>query len=398
MARQVDRLNARSAVTLGEGFHADGGGLYLRVDASGARRWVFVFRFAGKRCEMGFGALADIPLAKARKLAQDARGLVKSSQNPIQARRLERAAVASVPFGDFADQLVADLSPQWKSAAATRQWATTLKVDAASMRPVMVHQVTTEHVLAVLKPIWLVKPETARRLRGRIERVLDAAKAKGMRQGDNPARWKGHLALLLPQRRKVVRHHPALPYAIISVFMRDLRRGESISALALEFTILTNARTGESIFAVPREFDLAASNWTIPGERMKSGKPHRVPLSPRALDIAKYLINAADGGYLFKGLKRGKPLSNMAMSKMLTLLGYDDITVHGFRSAFRDWAGDRTTFPREIIEYAMAHVVGDDAELAYWRSDALERRRKLMEAWAAYCATGADAQIVAMIA
>lgn len=399
MGREIDRLSARRALTAETGFHADGGGLYLRVDATGARRWVFVFRFHGKRCEMGFGALADIPLATARNLAQDARGQVKLGQNPIHARRLARVTAAPVPFGEFADQLIADLAQRWKTKISCRQWKRTMTVDAASLRPKLLPHIATDDVLAVLKPIWLTKPETARRARGRIEFVLDAAKAKGMREGDNPARWKGHLAMLLPKRKTLTKgHHPALPYARMASFMRDLRGSASISAQALEFTILTNARTSEAIFALPGEFDMAEGFWTVPGARMKSGKPHRVPLSPRAASIARKRIEASGHGYLFPGLKRGKPLSNAAMSRMLEILGYDAITVHGFRSSFRDWAGDRTTTAREIIEYAMSHVLGDDAELAYWRSDALERRRQLMDAWAAYCEPSAGAQVVAMIA
>jgi integrase len=399
MARKVDRLNARTASTLGAGFHADGGGLYLRVETGGARRWVFVFRFHGKRCEMGFGALADISLAAARELARHARALVKSHTNPIDERRRQRAAVASIPFGEYADRLIISLAPQWRSPIGRRQWETTLRVDARSLRPKQLSNITTEDVLAVLKPIWLEKPETARRLRGRIERVLDAAKAEGLREGENPARWKGHLALLLPRRPQLTKgHHPALPYARASSFMRDLRSSNSISAQALEFTILTNARTTEARLACGREIDLEHKVWTVPGDRMKSGKIHRVPLSAPALSIVRRRIDLVGEGYLFPGLVRGNALSNMAMSKMLKLLGHGEFTVHGFRSTFRDWAADRTTFPREVIEAAMAHVQGDDAEQAYWRSDVFDRRRRLMDAWAAYCEPSAGQSNVARIA
>lgn len=399
VARKIDRLGARSATTLGAGLHADGGGLYLRVEPTGARRWVFIYRRGAKRHEMGFGALADIPLSEARNLAQDARRLVKAGRNPIEERRRQRAAVAAPTFGHAADQLIADISPQWRNPAHRRQWKTTLTVDAAELRPKRVDAVTTEDVLAVLKPIWHVKPETAARLRGRIERVLDAAKANGHRQGENPARWKGHLSVLLPRRQKRGRgHHAALPYAGMSEFFAALRASESISALALEFTILTAARTGEAIGAKGLEFDLANAIWTVPAERMKMDRPHRVPLSSAALAIVRTRIVAVGAGYLFPGLPprrwRGnepieRPISNMAMSKMLKLLGYGGFTVHGFRSSFRDWTGDRTSFPREIAEAALAHLVGDEAEQAYRRGDALDRRRKLMEAWAAFCEPGA---------
>lgn len=396
MARTVNRLSARTAATVGEGFHADGGGLYLRVDASGARRWVFVFRFRSKRCEMGLGPLADFPVAVAREATQEARRMVKAGKNPIDERRRERAAVKAVPFGELAAQIVTDLSPQWKNPKSAQQWLTTLTVDAAGLKAKLVSEISTDDVLAVLKPIWAKKPETAARLRGRIERVLDAAKAKGMREGDNPARWKGHLSILLPRRSGLRGHHAALHYDQVRAFFMDLRKSNSISAQALDFTILTNTRTNESNGARGAEIDLQKAIWVIPPERVKNKKEYRIPLSPPALAIARQRIEHGGDGYLFPGLKPGKPLSNMAMSKLLKIMGYD-VTVHGFRSTFKDWASDRTNFPREIIEQAMGHIVGDAAEQAYRRSDALERRQKLLDAWASYCAAG-SAQIITLSA
>ena len=407
MARNIDRLNARTVKTLGPGLHADGGGLYLRVEAAGARRWVFIVRRKDKRSEMGLGPLSDISLARARELAQEARGVAREGKDPIAERRRARAALQAVSFGELADQLVDDLESQWKNPKVPQQWRNTLKVDAASLRPKLVSQITTEDVLAVLKPIWTVKPVTASRLRGRIERVLDAAKATGKREGENPARWRGHLSLLLPRGRREKRHHAALPYDQIRSFCSKLRSlrlhgARSISTLALYFTILTAARSSEVLFAAGREIDQRQAIWTIPAERMKSGREHRVPLSASALAIAKDRIKIVGDGYLFPGLARDlqtgerKPLSNMAMSKVLDLMGYGDYTVHGFRSTFRDWGGDRTAFAREIVEAALAHIVGDEAEQAYRRSDALERRRKLMDAWAEYCA--ARGQVVQLIA
>jgi integrase len=408
--RTINRLSARTVTSLTEPkLHADGGGLYLVVEPTGAKRWTFVFRFRGKRKEFGLGSILDVSLADARDLAEDARALVKVGRNPIEEKRnkreIQQANQAADTFADVADQLIADLSPAWKSEIHIRQWRTTLTVDAAPLRGLQVSEITTDDVLSVLRPIWQVKPETASRLRGRIERVLDAAKAKGLRIGENPARWKGHLALMLSRRRKLTRgHHAALPYDRIGEFMAALRNSASLSARALEFTILTAARTGETRFAQLNEFDLEKAIWVVPGERMKRGAQHRVPLSPRAVKIVRELLPHARNGYLFPGLRRSraksddKALSNMAMPKMLLLLGYAEFTVHGFRSTFKDWASDCTMFPREVSEAALSHVVGDAVEQSYRRGDALELRRQLMNAWASYCETVAKDRIKAIAA
>jgi integrase len=250
-------------------------------------------------------------------------------------------------------------------------------------------------VLAVLKPIWLEKPETATRLRGRIEKVLDAAKAKGYRQTDNPARWRGHLDHLLPRPSKLKRgHHAAMPYDEVAAFIGRLREREAVAALALEFCILTAARTGEVIGCQWAELDSDNKVWTVPAERMKAGREHRVPLCPRALAIVEQLAPGEPDGFVFAGQRRGRPLSNMAMEMMLRRMGIGNATVHGFRSSFRDWAGDVSSFAREVIEGALAHAIRDETEQAYRRSDALEKRRKLMEAWAAYCEPGRAGNVV----
>jgi integrase len=251
-----------------------------------------------------------------------------------------------------------------------------------------VQAIDTGLVLKVLEPIWSTKPETAGRVRGRIEAILDAAKVRGLRQGDNPARWRGHLDLQLPPRSKVraVKHHPALPYARLGAFMVALRGQEGIAARALEFTILTAARTGETIGAT---WDELVGDWTIPKERMKGRKEHRVPLCGRALAIIEEMKSLPTHGdqFVFPGGKRGKPLSNMAMTQLLRRMGHADITVHGFRSCFRDWAAERTNYPNEMVEMALAHSIGDKTEAAYRRGDLFDKRRRLMVDWETYCAT-----------
>lgn len=402
MARSIDRLTFRQVMAISKpGLHADGGGLYLRVDAGGAKRWAFLFRWRGQRKEMGIGPILDVSLAEAREEAALARRLVRAGTNPIDERRRQRAAENLHTFGEFADQLVDDLAPEWRSPAHIRQWRTTLKVDAAKLRPIALSQITTDDVLAVLKPIWQAKPETGRRLRGRIERVLDAAKAKGMRVGDNPARWKGHLSVLLPKRNPLSRgHHAALPYDQVAAFIRDLRGVPGISAQALELTILTAARTSEIRFAMPSEFDLAAGVWTVPAERMKRKIPHRVALCARAIEIVHLRIEEVGTGPLFPGQRRGlrqsKFMTNMAMSNLLPHLGAGDYTVHGFRSTFRDWVGDRTTFPGDLAEAALHHAAGDAVEQAYRRGDALAMRQQLMTAWERFCAGVSGAIVVSM--
>jgi integrase len=259
-----------------------------------------------------------------------------------------------------------------------------------------VDTIATDDVLSILKPIWTTKAETASRVRGRIEKILDAAKAKGFRCGENPARWRGHLDHLLSRPSKLSRgHHAAMPYEELANFIAMLRTREATAALALELCILTAARSGEILGMRWSEIDFDKKIWTVPANRMKAGREHRVPLSPRADTILSQLQKVKTSEFVLPGQARNKPLSNMAMEMMLRRMKIDNATVHGFRSSFRDWAGNMSNFPRELIETALAHVIGDKAEQAYRRSDALEKRRKLMDAWAAYCAGPKTGNVVA---
>jgi integrase len=386
MARSVNKLNARQIATLKrDGRYSDGGGLYLVVGPGASRRWAFLFRWRGKLKEMGLGSLAYVSLADARQKAGETRRMLNEGRNPIEHRKAALAAREAVAtsFGTFADELVTGLSHGFRNERHKAQWAMTLTRYAAPLRPKALNEISTDDILGVLQPLWLKRPETASRLRGRIERVLDAAKAKGLRSGENPARWRGHLDALLPKRQKLTRgHHAAMPYGELPAFIAHLRASESVSALALEFTILTAARSGEVLGARWDEFDLGAKLWTVPASRMKAGREHRVPLSPCALDILRSAEKMRTGDYVFPGQRRGKPLSAMALAKVLRRAGLEDVTVHGFRSAFRDWAGNETSFTRDVAEAALAHAVGDMTERAYRRGDALEKRRQLMTAWA----------------
>lgn len=378
--RPLNRLTAREVQTIRKpGRHADGQGLYLHVDESGAKRWVFVFQWRGRRKEMGLGPVDLVELKAARDAKDAARRLVFAGKNPIEERRRNRGEVPT--FGALADEVVDALS--LRNDKHREQWRKTMTDYAAPLRDMAVNDIDTDDILATLRPIWTRIPETASKVRGRIERVLDAAKARGYRVGENPARWRGHLALLIPRSRRTVKHYEALPGDQLPAFMAELRTREGVSALALEWTILTAGRTNETRWAVWPEIDRKRKLWTIPAERMKGGREHRVPLSPAALAI---LDKLPGGGYLFPGRSKGGCLSNMSMDKVLRSMGRE-VTVHGFRSTFKDWAEDHTDFPNGVIEAALSHLVGDEVERAYRRGDALEKRRDLMDAWAAYCAT-----------
>lgn len=399
MALALNKLSARAVTTITKaGRHGDGGGLYLVVDTSGAKRWAFLYRREGRLREMGLGGLNSVTLARARELATTARAQLQAGVDPIAAKTI---AVASKPtFGEVADDFVTDMAPEFRNAKHLAQWKMTLTTYAGPLRPKRVDEVTTADILDVLKPLWSQKPETASRLRGRIERVLDAAKAKGHRSGENPALWRGHLDKLLPKRQKLTRgHHAAMPYAAVPAFVRQLRDRPALSARALEFTILTAARSGETYLATWKEFDLKAAIWTVPKERMKAQREHRVPLSPRAVQILKELalLGTDPNAFVFPGQKKERPLSGLAMEMTLRRMKVD-VTVHGFRSSFRDWCGEATEFPREVAEAALAHVVGDETERAYRRGDALEKRRKLMVAWADYCEPPTRAAVAPAVA
>lgn len=390
MARLINRLSARAVATLKQpGMHADGGGLYLRVKATGAKAWVFVFQWHGARKEMGLGSVTSIPLATAREKAAEARLSVEKSINPIEARK-RPVEVGPKTFGQVATELMDGLESGWRNAKHRQQWRNTLETYAKPLWNRPVADIRPDDVVAVLQPIWSVKEETASRVRGRIERVLDAAKARGMISDPwtNPARWKGNLSVLLPARKeKGLRgHHAALPFDKIGAFMFRLRERPAVAARALELLILTAARTDEVRMARWSEFDLDRAVWTIPALRMKMKREHRVPLSQAAVALLRPLriANADPDALVFSGQKPGRPMSNMAMDMLLRRLT-EQCTVHGFRSTFRDWAGECTQYPREVAEAALAHAVGNETERAYRRGDSFARRRDLMEAWASYC-------------
>lgn len=380
------------------GRHADGGGLNLLVKRSGARSWVFRFMLDGKSHDLGLGAAAGpdaISLAKARDLATALRLKVKAGVDPLAERQREAAEaiaaaqaaqIAGITFRDVAEAYIAANEGSWRNIKHRQQWRNTLTT---YVYPVIgdlpVANVFTAHVLQIVEPIWKDKPETASRIRGRIETVLDAAKARGYREGENPARWRGHIAQILPARAKLSRgHHKAMPYAEMPAFMSALRAREAMAALALEFTILTATRTSEVLGAIWDEVDLTKAIWTIPAVRMKAGKEHRVPLSPRAIEILE-ATKPLGKDWLFPADRGGK-LSSMAMSMLLRRMKLD-CTVHGFRSAFRDWSAECTGYAHEVCEMALAHSIGNQAEAAYRRGDLFDKRRRLMADWAAYCAS-----------
>ena len=400
--RAVNRLTATAIrAQLERGLYADGNGLYLQVSAFGTKAWVYRYQSNGTPRMMGLGAVntssvaaARKSLAGARERAQDAHELLLRGTDPIDTRQAQRAQAQTerariITFKACAEKYIKAHRTGWKNATHASQWPATLaKYAYPIIGNLPVSAIDIGLVMKCLEPIWQEKPETASRLRGRIESVLDWATVRGFRQGDNPARWRGHLAKLLPARTKVrkVKHHAALPYEDPPEFMAGLRAEDDISTRALEFTILTVARTGEVIGArwSNGEFDLDQRIWNVPAERMKAGVAHTVPLSDRSVDILKALPRIKGNDYVFPGAHMVKPLSNMAMLEKLRGLR-PGLTVHGFRSTFRDWAGDRTNYPREVIEAALAHTIKNDAEAAYRRGTAVEKRRRLMQDWAKYC-------------
>lgn len=381
------------------GRHADGGGLHLLVKETGARSWVYRFMLRGKSRDIGLGAAAGpdaITLAAARDLASALRLKVKSGVDPLEERQqkaadalaaAQAARVAAMTFKSAAEAYIGANETGWRNPKHRQQWRNTL---ATYVYPIMgelpVAEIGTPHVLQALEPIWQTKPETASRVRGRIETVLDAAKARGYREGENPARWRGHIEQILPARVRLTRgHHKAMPYDAVPAFVADLRAREAMAALALEFALLTATRTGEAIAAQWSEVDLDKAVWTIPGSRMKAGREHRVPLSTRAIEILQ-TTKATGSKWLFPGSRGGK-LSSMAMTMLLRRMK-QDCTVHGFRSSFRDWAAECTGYPHEVCEMALAHTIGNKAEAAYRRGDLFEKRRRLMDEWARFCAIG----------
>jgi integrase len=393
-AGMAGKLTARKVETAKPGKYSDGNNLYLIVSPTGSRKWVLRFTWRGRAKEMGLGSASTVLLADARDKATAARRKVAQGLNPIEERRRDNGIPT---FGEMADSVRETLVAGFRNEKHKAQWKMTLETYAAPLRGKPVDTIVTDDVLAILKPIWMTKSETALRLRGRIEKVLDAAKANGFRQGENPARWRGHLDHLLPKRPKLSRgHHAAMPYEELAKFIAKLRERNALAAQALELCILTAARSGEILGMRWDEVDLGKKLWIIPAERMKAGREHRVPLSSRAISILQKLEKIKLGEFVFPGQVRHKPLSNMAMEMVLRRMKLQNVTVHGFRSSFRDWAGNATNFPRELAETALAHVIGDKAEQAYRRSDAIEKRRKLMEAWANHCEPRAGSTVVQM--
>jgi integrase len=387
-----NRLSARAVETKAtRGRLADGGGLFLQVSKWGTKSWIFRFERNGRERHMGLGPLHTLSLAEARDRARDCRRLLLDGRNPIEARKAERMrerieAARGITFKECADQHIEAHKAGWRNEKHRGQWSTTL---ARYVYPVIgslsVDAIDTALVLKCVQPIWQEKPETAKRVRGRIENVLDWATARGFREGDNPARWRGHIDKLLPPRSQVraVKHHAALPYAELPRFMAELRAKQGAVARALEMTALTALRTGEVIGARWSEYDPTAKMWTVPAARMKSKREHRVPLSARALEILDGLPRTAE--HMFPGSRPGRHLPNVAMLLMLKGMGHGAVTVHGLRSTFRDWAAETTGYPNHVIEMALAHVIGDKVEAAYRRGDLFEKRRRLMDEWARYC-------------
>jgi integrase len=381
--RTSNRLSARRVEILKErGFYADGHGLYLRVGSATTRSWVFVWHEHGKRREMGLGSLVAVSLAMARERAQQARIDVANGLDP---KAIKAPPKPKPTFGELADAFIADRKDSVRSIKSVERWERAIGADgyAEALRKLAVDKITTDDVVNVLRPMWRTHPSSAGLLRGYIEAVLAKAKVEGHRTGENPAIWKGHLALILPARSRLTRgHHAALPYDDLPDFMVKLATQNSMGASALQLTILTATRTSEALNATWEEFDFDRAIWTIPATRMKAGKEHRIPLSSAVVALLQSWQPGT--GYVFPGQKPGRPLCNMTMEMVLRRMEVK-VTVHGFRSTFRDWAGEATDTPREVAEAALAHTVGNSAELAYRRGDALEKRRQLMEAWAGYC-------------
>ena len=386
-ALAVDRAKRR-------GYYGDGGGLFLQVSASGAKSWVFRFKEFGRLREMGLGPTHTVSLAEARQKALECRKLRLDGRDPIEIRKTARAqarldAAKAITFKECAERYIASHKAGWRNAKHAAQWPSTL---GTYVYPIFgslpVHAVDVGLVMKTLEPIWTAKPETASRVRGRVESVLDWATSRGYRQGENPARWRGHLENLLPKKAKVhrVEHHAALPYAEVGTFMVELHLQEGIAARALGFAILTAARTGEVIGARWSEINLESRLWAVPAERMKGGREHRVPLSEATIEVLDAMKTIRHGDCVFPGGRAGRPISNMAMLMLLRRMGRGDLTAHGFRSSFRDWAAERTGFPTEVAEMALAHAVGDKVEAAYRRGDLFQKRRQLMDAWARFCA------------
>ncbi len=411
MARKAKELSALEVGRLtSPGYHFIGGvaGLILQVTESKARSWILRATVGGKRRDIGLGGFPDVTLAGAREAARIARDKIKAGTDPVEERAAARSALAAsrasaITFGAAAAKYIEANEAGWKNAKHAAQWTSTLSAYAyPTIGNLQVAHIDTQHVVSILEPLWSAKTETASRLRGRIESVLDWAKVRGYRKGENPARWKGHLDHILPAKNKVqkAKHHAALDYRNIGEFMAALKAVDGMGARALDFAILTATRSGEVRGATWAEIDQKAGVWIIPAERMKAEREHRVPLSPTALAMLESLPRMVGTTLIFPSANNDQ-LSDMTLTAVIRRMheastkagnaGWCDnagkvITAHGFRSTFRDWAGETTAFPREVIEHALAHQLKDKAEAAYQRGDLLDKRRRLMTDWAKHCA------------
>ncbi len=400
MARRVSKMLTDKAVkAAGTGRHTDGDGLYLDVKPSGARAWLLRVVVRGRRRDFGLGAYPGVTLAKAREKADRFREMIRDGLDPVA--EMARTEAQRLTFEEAAEALVESKRDGWRNAKHAKQWPSTLKTYAYPvLGPLDVRDIHVEHVLKVLTPIWKTKTETATRVRQRIEAVIDYATARKAREGENPARWRGNLDKLLPKPVDLKHedaHHAALPWGQMADFFAKLEAREGMGALALRFTILTAARSGEVRGATWGEIDMDAGVWTIPARRMKARKEHRVPLSADALAILRTVQPLADGDAeapVFPGGRGGRPLSDMTLSAVLRRMGRDDLTVHGFRSTFRDWAAEATPYPSELAEAALAHTIRNKVEAAYRRGDLFEKRRDLMTAWAKHCRQPAEGNVV----
>lgn len=394
MARQIHKLTdkqikaANSAGRLG-----DGGGLFLRVKDSGAKSWSFRWKVAGCLHELAIGPYPAISLANARKQATSWRELVATGGNP----KTEKAKSNEPTFAECVTMFLTVMENQWSNPKHRQQWRNTLDQYCKPITNKFVSEIDLNDVLGVLQPIWITKAETASRLRGRIERVLSYAQTRGWRTDANPAIWRGNLQNVLPKPKKLSRgHHAAMPWQDLPDFIRRLAAHEALAARALEFLIFTACRSGEVLEAQWQEIDFEQAVWTIPAHRMKARKVHRVPLTENALILVQALYEIRQDDWVFTGQAKDKPLSNMAMQQLLRRMKVKNATPHGFRSSFRDWAGDQTSFPREVAEMCLAHTIGNEAEQAYRRSDAIEKRRQLMQAWSDYCLDSAAGNVVSL--
>lgn len=387
---KIDRL--RSA-----GIYGDGAGLSMKVTTGGSKSWVFRYMLAGKAHWMGLGSYPDVSLAEAREKASELRKLTRQQIDPLAEKRKQvsviRAAISkAITFDDASAKYIDAHKASWKNEKHVDQWTNTLKTYASPViGNVDVSLIDTGHIMRILEKdnFWNTKTETASRVRGRIESVLDWATVRKYRTGENPARWKGHLDKLLPARTKVkkVEHHPALPWLEMGAFMVKLRQQEGVAAKAVELAILTACRSGEVRGALWEEFDLDNGIWIVPPERMKAKKEHRIPLPEKAIQLLRKQKEQFPTGYVFPGMKEGKPLSDMSLTAVLRRMELNEITIHGFRSSFRDWAAESTAYPNEMVEMALAHTIGNKVEAAYRRGDLFDKRRRMMNDWSNFCDT-----------